>query len=73
MYIYFFIYKYFYCCYRIYICAKTLSSFMLSLQKNDSFFSFHSPIFHSKIHKHPAFKMNRDEQERSRSKIRSLE
>ena len=37
---------------------------MLSLQKNDfSLFSlFHSSIFHSKIHKHPAFKMNRDEQ-----------
>ena len=36
---------------------------MLSLQKkNDSFLSFHSSIFHSKIHKHPAFKMNRDEQ-----------
>ena len=25
-------------------------------------FSFHSLIFHSKIHKHPACKMNRDEQ-----------
>ena len=35
---------------------------MLSLQKkNDYFLSFHSSIFHSKIHKPPAFKMNRDE------------
>ena len=25
-------------------------------------FSFYSSIFHSKIHKHPACKMNRDEQ-----------
>ena len=42
---------------------KTLSSFMLSLQrKNESFLYFHSSIFNSKIHKHPAFKMNRDEQ-----------
>ena len=35
---------------------------MLSLQKNNSFLSFHSSIFHSKLHKHPAFKMNRNEQ-----------
>ena len=35
---------------------------MLSLQKNNYFLSFHSSIFHSKNHKHPAFKMNRDEQ-----------
>ena len=35
---------------------------MLSLQKNNSFLSFHSSIFHSKIHKHPAFKMNRNKQ-----------
>ena len=26
---------------------------MLSLQKNNSFLSFHSPKFHVKIHKHP--------------------
>ena len=30
-----------------------LSSFKLSLPKNNSFLSFHSSIFHSKIHKHP--------------------
>ena len=35
---------------------------MLSLQKCSSFLSFHSSIFHSKIHKHPAFKMNREKQ-----------
>ena len=35
---------------------------MLSLQKNIFFLPFHSLIFHSKIHKHPACKMNRDEQ-----------
>ena len=35
---------------------------MLSLQKNNYFLCFHSPNFHSKIHKHPASKMNRDEQ-----------
>ena len=36
---------------------------MLSLQKkNNSLLSFHSSIFHSKIHKHPARKMNRGEQ-----------
>ena len=35
---------------------------MLSLQKNNFFLPFHSSIFHSKIHKHPACKMNRDEQ-----------
>ena len=46
---------------------------MLSLQKNNSFLSFHSPIFLLKIHKQPACKMNRDEQGRSRLKIRSLE
>ena len=36
---------------------------MLNLQKNNSFLSFHSPIFHSKIHKYPACKMNKDEQQ----------
>ena len=36
---------------------------MLSVQKkNNSFLSFPSSVFHSKIHKHPASKMNRDEQ-----------
>ena len=45
--IYIYIYIY------IYISVeKILSFFMLILQKNDSFLSFHSPIFHSKIHKH---------------------
>ena len=46
---------------------------MLSLQKYNSFLSFYSLNFHSKIHQHPAFKMNRDEQGESRSKIRSFE
>ena len=36
----------------IYICNKTLSSIMLSLQKNSYFLSFHSSIYHSKL-KHP--------------------
>ena len=35
---------------------------MLGLQKNNSFLSFHSSNFHSKIHKDPTFKMNRDKQ-----------
>ena len=34
---------------------------MLSLEKNNSFLPFHSSIFHSKIHKNPACKMNMDE------------
>ena len=50
-----------------------MSSFMLTLQKNNYFLPFHSSIFHSKIHKHPARKMNRDEQGESRFKIRSFE
>ena len=46
---------------------KTLPSFMLNSQKNKIeekyyFGSFHSSIFLSKIHNHPACKMNRDEQ-----------
>ena len=64
---------YFHCCYCLYICVKKLSSFMLGLQKNNYFLSFQSLVFHSKIHKHPACKMNRGEQSGSRSKIRSLE
>ena len=36
-------------------------------------FSFYSSIFHSKIHKHPACKMNRDEQRGSRLKNRNFE
>ena len=35
---------------------------MLSFQKNNCFLPFHSSIFHSKVHKHPACKMNRDGQ-----------
>ena len=35
---------------------------MLNLQKKNSFLSFYFSVFHSKIHKHPARKMNRDEQ-----------
>ena len=46
---------------------------MLTLQKNYSFLSFYSTFFDSKIHKHPACKMNRDEQGESRLKIRSFE
>ena len=46
---------------------------MMSLQKNNSFLPFHSSIFHLKIHKHPACKMNRDEHGKSRLKIGSFE
>ena len=34
-------------------------------KKNHSFLSLHSSILHSKIHKHPACKINRDEQGRA--------
>ena len=47
--------KYFYCCYRIYICVKNIAIFYVEFTKKWS-------IFHSKIHKHPAYRMNRDEQ-----------
>ena len=54
-----YIYTYIY----IYICVKKHCHLLCWVyKKNDSFLSFHSSIFHSKIHKHPAFKMNRDEQ-----------
>ena len=45
---------------------------MLSLQKNNSFLSFHSPIFHAKVHKHPACHMNRDEQRGAGRKLKVL-
>ena len=36
---------------------------MVSLQKKcNSFLSFHSSFFHSKIHNYPACKINRDKQ-----------
>ena len=50
-----------------------MSSFILGLQRNNYFLPFHSSIFLSKIHKHPACKMNRDEHGESRLKIRSFE
>ena len=66
--------KYFYYCYHRYISVlKTLPYFMLSLQKNNYFLPFHPTIFHSKIHKHPACKMNRDKLGERRLKIRSFE
>ena len=52
---------------------KALPSFMLSLQNNNSYLFFHSPIFHSKIYKHFVCKLNRDEQGKSETKIRSFE
>ena len=45
---------------------------MLSLQKNSSFLSFHSPIFHSKISKHPACEMNSYEQEEAGRELEIL-
>ena len=45
---------------------------MLSLQKNDFFLLFYSSIFHSKIHKHPACKMNKDEQGGASRKLEVL-
>ena len=48
-YIYIYIYKH--CRLLCWVCKK-----------NGSFLSFHSSIFYSKIHKHPTFKTNRDEQ-----------
>ena len=61
----------YYCYYRIYIyiytyiylCKKHCHILHWVYKNNDSFLSFLSSIFHSKIHKHPTFKMNRDEQE----------
>ena len=43
----------------------------MSLQKN-YFLSFHSLIFHSNVHKHPACKMERDEQEGASRKLEVL-
>ena len=43
-----------------YLCEKL--SFTLSLQKNNYFLSFQSPIFHLKSQKHLACKINKDEQ-----------
>ena len=37
----------------VYMCQKKLWSYMLSLQKNNYFLSFDSPIFQWKIHKQP--------------------
>ena len=45
---------------------------MLSLEKKNYFISFHSSIFHSKIHNHSACKMNRDEQEGAGEKFEVL-
>ena len=41
---------------------KNIVIFYVEFKKNNSFLIFHSPIFYSKIHKHFACKMNRDEQ-----------
>ena len=58
----------------IYTCVKSIFHLLCWVyKKNNSFLSFHSSIFHSKIHKHPACKMNRDEHGESRLKIRSFE
>ena len=52
---------------------KTLPSFMLSLQKKELFslFSLLSFSF-KKIHKHPAYKMNSDEQREASRKFEVL-
>ena len=55
--VYIYIYTY------IYLCKKHCHILHWVYKNNDSFLSFLSSIFHSKIHKHPTFKMNRDEQE----------
>ena len=61
---------------------KDLSNFQSSLQTKDkaikdyvrnSFLPFHSSIFHSKTHKHPACKLNRNEHGKSRLEIRRFE
>ena len=57
----------------IYLCKKHCHLLCWVYKKNNSFLSFHSSIFHSKIHKHPACKMNRDEHGESRLKIWSFE
>ena len=46
---------------------------MMSLQKNNSFLPFHTSIFHSKMHKHSACQINRDEHGEKRLKIESFE
>ena len=56
----------------IYVQIK-LSSFMSSLQKKNFFLPFYSSIFYSKMHKHPACKMDTYEHGESRLKIRSFE
>ena len=48
--------------YILYICVKSIAIFYVEFTKKWS-------IFHSKIHKHPACRMNRDEHEESRLKI----
>ena len=63
----------FWCMISYFICVKNIVIFYVKFIKNNSFLSFHSPFFHSKIHKHLACKMNTDKQGRSRSKIRSFE
>ena len=75
---YFFLYIWtckYYCYYCIYTSVKNIAIFYVEFRKKikNSFLSFHSSIFHSKIHKHPACKMNRDEHGESRLKIRSFE
>ena len=45
---------------------------MFSLQKSNFFLSLHSPTFHSKIHKHPACKLNRDKQGGAGQKLEVL-
>ena len=47
----------------IYLCKKHCHLLCWAYEKNNSFLSFHSSIYHSKKnHKHPACKMNWDEQ-----------
>ena len=46
----------------IYVCKKLCHIFCWVYKKNNSFLSFHFPIFHSKIYKHPGCKIKSDEQ-----------
>ena len=72
----FFIYEHVNICIAVIVyisVLKTLPSFMLSLQKKELFslFSLLSFSF-KKIHKHPAYKMNSDEQGRAGRKFEVL-
>ena len=68
------LYLIFHALYRIYIVYILLYihivTFYVKFTKKIFSLSFHSPMFRSKIHKHPACKLNRDKQVLSKWKIR---